>query len=199
MALLQANPGLLENPGPFLIFRTATNYPANMQGGGAGVDEADAICQAEAVAAAYSGVFKALLGTQTTDANPRFACINADCTPSDPSDHTNWVLGANRTYLRADDMALIGTTTSHRIFSFPLTNPFTSLPPSRWHWGGIHGSWQTLGPAPGVGGVQSDANGWTAMSNGWIGYSHATTTQALYTGTSAGWNNSNMHLICVQQ
>ena len=199
LAILQANAASAADSAPLLLFRTAINYPANMQGGGGGVNEADAICQAEAMDAAFPGTFKALLGTQTTAAIPRFACINANCDPSDPDDHTNWVLGANRTYLRAEDMALIGTTTSQRIFSFPLTNPFTSLPPSKWHWGGIHSTWQTLGPAPGVGGSQNDANGWTEQSNGWIAYSHSTDTQALYTGTIAGYNNSNMHLICVQQ
>ncbi len=199
LALLQTNPELAVNLGPLLIFRTVSNYYANMQGGGGGVNDADAICQTEAIAAAYPGTFKALLGTQTNAVVPRYVCLNANCTPSDPSDYMNWVLGANRTYLRAEDMAPIGTTTALRIFEFPLLNPFSTATGSPWHWAGVHGSWRPMSGPGGVGYPQNDANGWTAMSSGWLAFSDATSVQAIDTGTTAGWNNSNLHLICVQQ
>ncbi|MEQ9365190.1 MAG: DUF1554 domain-containing protein [Leptospirales bacterium] len=182
-----------------LIFRTATNYNGNLQAGGGGVTEGDAICAAEATAFGYAGTYKALLGTEVIAATPRFACRNAFCSPPDPTDGTNWVLGANVDYYRASDNAFIGTSTADRIFRFPLSNPYSPLP-GAWHWGGFFRDWRPpSGPgSPGFG--NNDFNAWTGTTgNGWISYSFETSDQAIYSGTTAGATNPNMFLVCVGQ
>jgi hypothetical protein len=195
-----AAPGSAAPPGPLLVFRTASNYFGDMEDGGGGVAGADAICQQEAAAFGYAGTYRALLGTERAAATPRFACMNANCSPQDPGDGTNWVLGALRDYYRAEDNAYIGTTTADRIFTFPLANSFANSGSALWHWGGIHSSWRPMSGVGGVGFASSDFNGWTGQTGGgWIAYSHVTTAQAITTATVAAFNNTNLHLVCVQQ
>lgn len=191
------DPGAAEIP--LLIFRTTSPVQANMLGSGGGVSEADAICQSEANAAAYPGIYKALIGTRSDEPGGRFACWNANCTPSDPSDLMNWVLQPNSTYYRASDGVEIGTTNSNSLLNFPLTNSFNDSAMSLWHWSGFTNTWRAWSGPGGLGYPDNYANGWTAMSNGWLGHSYSTGTTAIDTGTSAGWNNSNLGLICVRQ
>ncbi len=184
-----------------LVFRTASNYNGNMLGGAGGVTDADSICAAEATAFGYSGTYKALLGTEFGAATPRFACRNAFCSPTDPTDGTNWVLTAEREYYRATDGAFIGATTANRIFNYPLSNSLSEIPgPGIWHWGGVFNDWRPPSGAGGAGFANNDFNGWIGTSgNGWIAYSYETNNDAFFSGTTAGRTNPNMHLVCVQQ
>ena len=102
------------------IFRT----DISMRGDFGGIAGADAVCAARASALGYPGTFNAMLGNN--GAVKRIACVNAFCSPSNGSDGNGWVLKADTEYFRAEDGAPIGTTTDKRIFTFPLTNAFSS-------------------------------------------------------------------------
>lgn len=184
-----------------LIFRTANHHPGNMPAGGGGVNGADAICALEATNLGYAGTYKALIGTERTAATPRFVCLNPNCSPSDAADWTNWVLGANVDYYRASDNVFITTTTANRNFTFPLANGFSELTGTTIrHWSGVHTDWRSPSGAGGAGFANNDFTGWTTtVGNGWIGDSNDVNVRALATVTSAGVNDTNMHLVCVGQ
>ena len=95
-----------------------------------GVTRFDNFCQAQAntLGIGHSGktIYKAIIyKNELNGANNRYPCLTAYCGNGD-GEATNWVLEASREYRRTDGTTVIASTTANRIFSFPLTNSFSS-------------------------------------------------------------------------
>lgn len=88
------------------IFLSAATHNGNF----GGAASADALCAVDANLPSGGGTYKALI---------------ADINRQAPS--TDWPLQASTTYTRSDGTTIIGTTTSGRIFTFPLTNSISNL------------------------------------------------------------------------
>ena len=168
------------------IFRSDVRFGGDL-GGTAG---ADAKCDARAAALGYPGTYKAIIGNNTVPPN-RIACGNANCGTPHVDDNTDWVLKANSRYYRAEDGALIGTTTADRIFTFPLSAGFSSVDTSGvYGWSGIAGNWR-VGPRT--------CDGWS--NSGTIGdLSHPWEISSNVLGPGTGQNCSVTYWIsCAQQ
>ncbi len=167
------------------IYVTSGSWQGGLIGGTAG---ADANCTAEAGVRGYPGTWKAMIGQGNTSHPPtRIACTSGNCTVDQGVD---WVLYANLTYYRADDNALIGTTTGGRVFAFPLTTAFTAG--GGRSFANFSGDWRTFGGG--------NCNGWTDTGAGSGGISDPYTTG---TGSISGGGYScggaAGRLICAEQ
>ena len=160
----------------------AGTYDGNL-GGPTG---ADAKCMSDSNYPG-SGTFKAML----TDGSTRIACTTANCSGSGAAEHTGWVLAASTAYYRVDGTTLIGTTNAAGIFSFPLTNSFSTA--ASYYWSSLNTDWTVYG------GGAVHCTGWTTNSsgNGEMGDPSATDTSSIK-AFGTGCNGSN-YLLCVQQ
>lgn len=139
-----------------------------------------------------TGTYKAMLVDNT-----RTACTTANCSGG-TSENLNWVLQANRTYNRVSDGATVGTTTSARIFTFPLTNVVGGAVNNIWT--ALKADWTT--------GAGTCSN-WTSNSNAisaFYGYTQFTDSGSIHTtqsglDTPAPCDGSTYFpaLLCVEQ
>lgn len=103
-----------------------------------GVNAADVLC-ANSNHAENGKAYKALL----SDGDERIACITPYCSGG-PSEHTNWALKPNTTYIRASDGKVIFTTNENAIFDFrssSLTNGFAGDAGGYYFWSGLSSNW----------------------------------------------------------
>jgi hypothetical protein len=166
-----------------------TQFPAF--GNMSGVSGADGRCMSDNFYPG-TGTFKALL----VDGSNRVACTTANCSGG-TSEHVDWVLKPNTTYVRVDnpgnlDGPTIGTTDSKGLFSFPLLSPFG--PDAHLSWHGLNNDWTTS---------SNTCSAWTdSNSTGSYGMIDSDTVTAINYGSS-GCNGSsgipNAYLICVEQ
>jgi hypothetical protein len=122
-------------PGPpptYRIFVTFGSYDGN-RGGIAG---ADLNCQTDSNKPGGTATWKAMLVAGTT----RRACTSANCSTNGNSEHNDWVLKPNATYVRPDG-TLIGSTDANALLIFPLSNSIgtTDVQP----WTGLNIDWTT--------------------------------------------------------
>lgn len=87
-----------------------------------------------------TGVYKALLVDNGTS---RTACTSANCATGGNTEHKNWVLIPNATYVRPDGTTEIFKANANGIFVFGnFTNPITTVM-NRDYWTGINSDWTT--------------------------------------------------------
>lgn len=177
------------------VFRTDIGYRGNM----GGITGADTNCNDRAMTLGYSGVYKAMLGNRS--GIPRVACWNDNCSPTSGNDGDGWVLLANTTYYRAEDFAVVGTTTGYRVFTFPLTNAFTSDSTAGiFVWSYISKTWR---PQEFGFGSTEECLQWTSSlgsQSGLLGNATSSTTgdSMLYNNITADCDQFR-RLFCVQQ
>lgn len=122
----------------------------------------------------------------------RTACTTANCSGG-VSEHLDWVLTPNTTYVRPDD-TIIFTTDSAGVFDFGggmFINSFAAGAQVEL-WTGISGDWTTSA---------NNCLEWTSQNNGDsgdIGYSDATDIATINASTTA-CDSATLHLICVEQ
>lgn len=150
-----------------------------------GVDDADAICNADAKKLT-SNDYKALIVRDLV----RVACTTADCGAPNTGAYVDWVLQADTEYRRNDGTTVIGTTDSDRIFSIDLTN---SLGTSGSYWSGLNNDWTAA--------TTIDCSDWvntTGSVNGVIGSLTAVDMGAFSNG-NATCDTTTSYLVCVEQ
>ncbi len=106
-----------------------------------GIARADYACQtvADNRRPSGGGVYKALI----VDGTNRVACSTANCSGGS-SEHVDWVLQANKTYVRGSDgSTVIGTANNEGLFTFNLSNNIlpsgTQVNPR--FWSGLASDW----------------------------------------------------------
>lgn len=133
---------------PHYIWATATYFGGNL----GGISGADSKCNdaddANMPNAALT--YKAMIVSSTT----RRACSTGNCSGG-TSEHIDWALDINKTYLRGDGTTLIGTTNEGGIFEFPIENSFDPLNNSIWT--GLSFEWTNAG---------NTCTAWTSNSSG---------------------------------
>lgn len=163
------------------IFVTATTYSGNL----GGVTGADAKCAADANKPS-TGTYKALIA----DGTARIACTTANC-GGGATEHTSWVLAANKQYSRTDG-TVIGTTNSAGIFNFTTALNNAIATTSANVWTGLAADWTT----------SSDCADFTTSVSppnyGAIGDKSATDSTAIKKTLTSGCDNS-YSLYCVEQ
>lgn len=119
-----------------IIYYTSGNYGPGASGGFTfnSIASADAKCMSD-FAYPGTGTYEALL----VDGISRQACSTASC-GTGSSEHIDWVLQPNTTYVQSDGATVIGTTDSNGIFPFPLENNFTTFT-SGSPWTGLETDW----------------------------------------------------------
>lgn len=138
---------------------------------------ADALCMSDS-ANPGGGTYKAMMVDGTT----RRASTSAFLGDS----QIDWVLRPFRTYVRANDGAVIQSTSSIALFTFPLQN---NLGPSSGVWTGLFANW-TTGP---------NCTAWSSSAvTGNPANVGNTSDQAIYVGASLACGNGE-RIVCVQQ
>ena len=162
--------------GDRFIFVTNSSYPGDL----GGISGADTKCNADANKPNGS-TYKAMLVGGT-----RRACSTVNCSGG-ASEHLDWVLYPNTTYIRSPGLVTIGTTNATvGIFPFSLTNAFGTS--GSFTWTGMTTAWQN----------NSTCSVWTSIvASGTYGIDSSTTTSALSFGT--GTCGSGSRLYCVEQ
>lgn len=172
------------------IFVTALAHNGNL----GGITGADAACMGDANYPG-TGTYKALV----VDGTNRLACTqgngNENCTASQ---HIDWVLTSNTTYVRPDDATVIGVTNSEGIFSFTggamLTHAVSSN--TRTVFTGLNSDWTRYGGC----GAFCNCNGFTDNSSGnasSVGEASALSGNSI--STSTGACDTTASLYCVEQ
>ena len=167
-----------------IMFLSSYNVPSGYLGGTLG---ADVYCQRDPQCPIF-GKCKALI----VDGATRVACTSADCSGG-TSEHVDWALQANRTYVMTDKTTVIGTTTDDGIFAFPLTNAISSY--NKYVWTGLYADWTT---------GRSCYGWWTKSSSksGSLGLAKYTDDLAIYSSSatdSTSCRYSKGYLYCVEQ
>ena len=146
---------------------------------------ADTLCNS---AAPDGYTAKALIA----DGSARYACSTANCSGGVSENH-NWVLYPSTTYYRYGDDAVIGTTTSAGIFTFPLTTAMSDS--GAMAWVGLNDDWTSD--------TTNNCSTWTSASSahsGAVGYTGATDEGAIVDTMFPTYSCDNrMFLICVTQ
>jgi hypothetical protein len=119
------------------IFATVTtnNGDVDTNNDGNPIIEADAICNADA-SKPNSASYKALI----VDGTNRQVCSSSDCRTTEKG-RIDWVLESSREYRQVDGTTIIGTTSLHSVFTFDLTNVFSSV--TNESWTGLDDNFQT--------------------------------------------------------
>lgn len=100
------------------IFVTSSQYNGNL----GGITGADTKCNADSSKPADGSTYKAIL----VDGTNREACTTSNCSGG-PGEHTDWVLVATTSYVRASDSVVLFTTNANGIFVFgSMSNSFSS-------------------------------------------------------------------------
>ncbi|WP_246834110.1 DUF1554 domain-containing protein [Leptospira bourretii] len=175
--------GPCSTTGPCKIFVTANTFPAlNTNLGISGLDN---FCNNSSDKPSGGGTYKALV----TDGTNRIACTTANCSGG-PSEHTGWVLKANKEYRRSNGTTIVGTTTANAIFTFPLTNsinnaiPFTNMTAT-----GLNANWTSN---------SNHCSQWTGTGSFSMATYDSTSSDAIYAAGTAGCTNTAA-IICVEQ
>ena len=179
------------------IFETAATTKGNLKGSTAnGIAGADAFCTSDSNKPS-TGTYKALI----VDGTNRVACTTANC-GGGAGEHTDWVLAANKTYVRASDSATIGTTNSVGLFTFNLSNSFsTSSGNGNNYWSGFSSTstWVTADLST----LCNTSGAWTADGNAVPGEMGCTGTNCVSYDKAIRFGsdicNVNNKLICVEQ
>lgn len=146
---------------------------------------ADTLCN-NAAPTGYTA--KALIA----DGSTRYACSTANCSGGVSENH-NWVLYPSTTYYRYGDNAVIGTTTSAGIFTFPLTNSMSNSGAPAW--AGLNDDWTSD--------TTNNCSTWTSASSshsGAVGDTGSIDDGAIVDTMFPTYSCDNlMFLICVTQ
>lgn len=165
------------------FFSTSTSY----NGARGGISGADAICSNDAKKPAepIGAIFKAFL---VDDVN-RIACTTMDCVTGGISEHKDWILKPNTSYVRAVDGESFATTNSNGIFSSQTAH--AENPTVLNILTGIGtGGWLTRSG--------EHCNGWTNSSNvSPVGV--ATSSNSLFTSTGGTNCDTSSIIFCVEQ
>ena len=175
--------GPCSTTGPCKMFVPLTTYPAlntNL-----GINGLDNYCNNATDKPSGGGTYKALV----TDGTNRIACTTANCSGG-PSEHTGWVLKANKEYRQSDGTTVIGTTNANGIFTFPLTNPFKSpFIGTNMSATGLNVNWTSN---------SNHCSQWTGTGSFAMATYDSTSSDAIYAGGTAGCTNT-ARIICVEQ
>ncbi|MFZ5630038.1 MAG: LamG-like jellyroll fold domain-containing protein [Spirochaetota bacterium] len=144
--------------------------------GGSGLLGGDSLCGAG---------FKALIADDTT----RRACTTPNCMTG-ITEHLDWVLRPNITYLRDTTRVAVFTANWNGIHDFTGANFYAPISTTAdWIWTGMSGDWQQDG---------SNCGNWsTTVGNGAIGQTTAIGSGALQSAVSSC--GSSFRIICVEQ
>lgn len=164
------------------IFVTAATYDGATMAGVAG---ADAHCMADTNKPS-TGTYKAMIADQTN----RISCVNAMCSPTDPTDGTDWVFQPSTAYYQSDGTTLIGTTTTTRLFTFNVANGFSNT--ATEFWTGIGSNWGSIG---------ANCTKWTATTavTSRFGTANAVDSTLISSGGSAVACTTARAIACVEQ
>ena len=156
-----------------------------------GTSGADAICRSDAGTLGLSGTFKALIAAGNVSIR------TATVSPDVGDGQVDWVLDANRTYVRTDIETTIGVTGANGLFTFPLQNAFSDS--AGQHWTGMLINW-TTGGTPSSNLCDFGGGSWVNFggSFGTPGATNSTTTTALNGGGNINCTTV-INLVCVQQ
>ncbi len=161
------------------LFVTSSTTNGNI----GGVTGADTLCSSDANKPTDGGTYKAVLVDASLN---RRACSSANCTLV--TENINWVLGANITYLRSLDGAVIFTTNSAGIFPFGTASASTDTG-SNQYFTGLSSNWTLNG---------SHCTSWTSNTgSGRIGSSNQTGGTMIENG--GGGCNTSKKLLCAEQ
>ncbi len=167
------------------IFYTSASFNGNL----GGVTGADGLCGADANRPDGS-TYHAML----VDGTNRIACTNANCTPANASDGTNWVFAPNTTYYRnvSGTLQPVITTNANAVVDFGsatlMNNGFSDSPADEW-WTGMGAGWNAL----------NDCSDWGSggAGNGETGAGQAVDGDAVALGTPTCF--LSYRLVCVEQ
>ncbi len=164
---------------PCRVFVTNLSFSGNL----GGVAGADSKCSADTNKPS-TGTYKAFLA----DTSTRIACTTSGCSGG-PTEHTNWVLQANRNYVRASDTASVATTDSNGLFP---TTPYGEI-----HATTLVTVWAGLAMSGSYLSNSSNCVNWTdgLSGSGGIGPSNNVSGGA----TNGGACGGSYPLICAQQ
>ncbi|GIX41510.1 MAG: hypothetical protein KatS3mg129_1243 [Leptospiraceae bacterium] len=195
------NNNSINNPScnPCRIFVSTNRYDGNL----GGITGADNICNNDPNKPNTS-LYKALL----VDGTNRVACISPNCSTNGISEHIDWVLKPNTTYIRANGSTFIFTTNSDGIFIFgTANNSISDGPPSTIYfiWTGLNQDWTIYTFSS----TERDCNDWNSNSSAYI-TKYGKSTFSDYNMISFGIDNCNQvgtasgpssyyHLYCVEQ
>jgi len=176
-----------------ILFITAGTYTGNLKGSySSGIAGADAIYMTEAATGNYSGTYKAMI----VDGTLRVACTTAYCSGG-PSEHTDWPLAANTTYVRGDGITVIATTDSNGLLidslSTSLTNAYSNSSYLIWVGLGRNADWTT-------GDIGYTCTAWSVtvgITLGRYAQTDVTGSTSVYDGSETCGNYN--YLACVQQ
>lgn len=182
-------PVLLPPDSRKFIFVTGTGTTGNT----GGISGADTICQNAKTndqpnLPGLATDYKAML----VDGTNRTSCAAANCSTGPDS---TWVLAANTTYYRPDEVA-IGTTTSNAVFTFPLDAAFSTTAGLNW-WTGLNANWTVALDVCDGGAVPGWDDG-TAFFDGTMGATNDTANTSIAPGFPDSCDTVN-HLLCVRQ
>lgn len=171
----EATPVLPCNP--CRIFITAVPY----SGGLGGISGADNKCAID-TNKPNSGIYKAFL----SDTIARRACLTANC-GGGVSEHLDWVMKPNSSYVRSIGAVTIGTIDSNGLLT-TQTNSVTISSVTTWL--GFNANWTT---EPGL-----HCDNWIDGSNSFVGTLNDQSTNPMI-GAATNLCNNSHSLLCVEQ
>lgn len=164
------------------MFVPAANPALNTNLGISGVD---AYCNNATDKPSGGGTYKAFVA----DGTNRIACTSASCSGG-PSEHTDWVLKANKEYRQSNGTTVIGTTTANGIFTFPLTNePQTTINTTDVTATGLNQNWTSS---------TNDCTNWSGAGSFAMGSHTVKTVNTINSGGTGGCA-STTKILCVEQ
>ncbi|KAB2929482.1 MAG: DUF1554 domain-containing protein [Leptonema illini] len=176
-ALLQSEiQALVQQPNK-IVKLTASGWTGNL----GGISGADTKC---------GEGFKAMLVSNNND---RRACTSANCTTGGITEHRDWVLRPNITYLNPDGNVLF-TANWNGVFAFGTLNAQLIGSNPTYVWTGFgSSSWTTIS-------AYDTCNNWTVAEADGSGYANASLTDSEFirSGTLA-CNATGLRLYCVEQ
>lgn len=144
---------------------------------------ADNFCNADSNKPTGVGIYKGMVGSTA-----RKACNNAGGCTGFSNEAIDWVLAAGTKYYRPDG-TLISVANADRIFTFPLTNPISTI--STNVWTGIDAGWNTTNAST------TECTSWTNAGFGNYGISNSNSSTSLnFSNASCGSSN---RMYCVEQ
>ena len=165
---------LQQQPNKRMVLSATANN--GLHDGGGGISGADALC-----VSAGAG-YKAMI----VDGTARRACSTASCSAG-ITEHIDWVLRPNITYLRGDGVTLIATSDLAGVLPFSLAATITGAGDQAWT--GLNTDWTTSAHT---------CNSWATTTNqGQYGQGNATGGQAISANNAAC--TASLRLYCVEQ
>ncbi|NLD28214.1 MAG: DUF1554 domain-containing protein [Myxococcales bacterium] len=155
------------------------------------ISNADAFCMNDSNYPG-NGVYKAMIVNGVT----RNACTSSNCETNGTTEHIDWVLLPDTTYVRADLTKVIGRTTDKGIFNFniaELTNAFSDITEEIETWTGLDDEWRTVTGYTCQDWTEDDAN-----RTGYIGLCNSKDGEAI-AAFEQSCDRDNVKIVCVEQ